>query len=111
MREFMRLHDAEKLSRSWSLQPREEQRRRLTAVVRLSADLERIRQTESFATRLAEMAIESVIEGDWKMVEEWAEHFAFEGERDEVRIHGSTIYVTFRELLLQALRVGKEGPA
>jgi hypothetical protein len=111
MREVMELHSAMKLSRSWALQPREEQRRRLGAVVRLSVELDRIRQTESFATRLAEMAIEAVIEGDWKMVEEWAEHFAFGDERDEVRIRGSEIYAMFRELLLQALRAGKGSPA
>jgi hypothetical protein len=111
LREFMELHSAEKLSRSWSLQPREEQKRRLAAVIRLSAELARIREKENFATRLAEMAIESVIEGDWKMVEEWAEHFAFDDERDEVRDRGGEIYATFRELLLQALRTGKDGPA
>jgi hypothetical protein len=111
LREFMELHSAEKLSLSWSLQPREEQKRRLSAIVRLSAELERIREKEIFATGLAEMAIEAVIEGDWKMVEEWAEHFAFEDERDKIHIHGAAIYGTFRELLLQALRTGKEGPA
>ena len=79
--------------------------------MRLSVELERIRQTESFATRLAEMAIEAVIEGDWKMVEEWADHFAFEDERDEIRIHGSSIYGTFRELLLQGLRAEKGASA
>jgi hypothetical protein len=110
LREAMQLYSAEKLSRSWVLQPREERRRRLAAVVRLSAELELLRQTESFATRLAEMAIESVIEGDWKMVEEWAEHFAFGDECDEIRVRGSAVYATFRELLLQAVRAGKEGP-
>jgi hypothetical protein len=111
LREFLELHNAEKIAQSWPLQPREEQRRRLTAVVRLSAELERVREKENFATRLAEMAIEAVIEGDWKMVEEWVEHFSFEDERDEIRIPSSATFATFRELLLQALRVGREGPA
>jgi hypothetical protein len=111
LREAMQLYSAEKLSRSWSLQSLEEKKRRISAVVRLSAELEHIREKEIFATRLAEMAIESVIEGDWKMVEEWAEHFAFDDERDEVRDRGGEIYATFRELLLQALRTGKDGPA
>lgn len=107
LREFMQLHDAEKLSRSWALSPREEQRRRLTAVVQLSAELAHIRETFSFATRLAELAIEAVIEGDWKMVEEWAEHFSFEDSGSKNAI----TYATFRELLLQVLRTEKEGPA
>jgi hypothetical protein len=111
LREFMQLHNAEKLAASWSLQSREEQKRRLSAVIRLSVELERIREKENFATRLAELAIESVIEGDWKMVEEWAEHFAFEDERDEIRSPAGSVYATFRELLLQVLRAGKEAIA
>jgi hypothetical protein len=108
MRELLELHSAEKLSRSWALQPREEQRRRLAAVVRLSVELSRVRETTSFATQLAEMAIESVIEGDWKMVEEWAEHFAFADEREEIRTSASALaWIAFRELLLQAVRAEK----
>ena len=53
------------------------------------------------------MAIECVIEGDWKMVEEWAEHFSFEDEHDGGSKNAIT-YATFRELLLQVLRTGKE---
>lgn len=111
MRDFMSLHSAEKLASSWALQPQEEKKRRREAMIRLTIELERIREKESFATRLAELAIESVIEGDWKMVEEWAEHFTFADERDEIRIHSGAAYATFRELLLQVLRAGKEAAA
>ncbi len=111
MREFMQLHSAEKLAASWTLQSQEEKKRRLVAVMRLSIELEHVRETMQFATRLAEMAIESVIEGDWKMVEEWVEHFSFGDERDEVRISAGKAYATFRELLLQAVRSGKEAAA
>jgi hypothetical protein len=111
MREVMKLHDAEKLSSSWSLQQREERRRRLDAVMRLSVELARVRETTGFSTRLAEMAIESVIEGDWKMVEEWADHLAFSDEGEDQRQKYGTIYAIFRELLLQVLRAGKGVPA
>jgi hypothetical protein len=111
LREFMQLHTAEKLTAAWLLQSREERKRRLGAVTRLSVELDHVRETMMFATQLAELAIESVIEGDWKMVEEWAEHFSFEDEREEIRISAGSAYATFRELLLQALRAGKEGPA
>lgn len=111
LHEFMELYNAEKMSQSWALQPPVEKKRRLAAVVRLSAELEKIREKENFATGLAEMAIEAVIEGDWKMVEEWAKHFSFEDERDEIRIYAGDVYARFRELLLQVLRAGKEGPA
>jgi hypothetical protein len=110
--ELLDTYSAEKLAASWALQDRAEQKRRLGAVIRLSAELERIREKESFATRLAELAIESVIEGDWKMVAEWAEHFSFADERDnEIRIHAEPVYAAFRELLLQVLRTGKQAAA
>jgi hypothetical protein len=111
MREFMRLHDAEKIARSWSLQPREEQRRRLDAVMRLSVELARVRESTVFSTRLAEMAIEAVIEGDWKMVSEWAEHFSFSDEDHFNKEKYAPIFAIFRELLLQVLRAEKEVPA
>lgn len=111
MQEFMQLHTAEKVAASWTLQPREERKRRLGAVMRLSVELARIHETTQFSTRLAELAIEAVIEGDWKMVEEWAEHFAFEDESEQVRQQHAPIFAVFRELLLQALRADKELPA
>ena len=110
MREFLQLTQAEKLAASWCLQPREEQRRRLRAVLQLSIELGRVRETTNFATRLAELAIESVIEGDWKMVEEWADHFTFGDEAEELRQRSAPTFAVFRELLLQALRTQKALP-
>jgi hypothetical protein len=109
--EWIKLGNAEKMAASWSNQSREERKRRLDAVMRLSIELEHIRESTNFSTRLAELAIEAVIEGDWKMVEEWAEHFAFEDEHEQIRVRSAPEYVTFRELLLQALRAGKEAAA
>jgi hypothetical protein len=105
LRELTQLGVMEKLASSWSLQPRAERRRRLVAVTRLSVELARIRETVTHATRLADLAIESVIEGDWKLVEEWAEHFAF--DHDESGSKNAIAYATFRELLLQVLRAEK----
>ena len=104
-------HHLKLFEASWSQQPRDERRRRLEAVMWLSVELARVVEQTSFATRLAELAIESVIEGDWKMVEEWAEHFAFEDERAEMRAKYVPIFAIFRELLLQVVRVGKAQPA
>lgn len=108
---FLQLAKAEKLAASWSLQSRDEQRRRLSAVIRLSAELERIREKEMFATGLAEMAIEAVIEGDWGLAASMVEGLSFKKERDETRIYAGDLYATFRELLLQACRADKDGPA
>ncbi len=110
MREFRQLGHAEKLTTAWCLQSREEQRRRLRAVIQLSIELDRIHVTTNFATRLAELAIESVIEGDWKMVEEWADHFTFGDESDDLRQTSAPTFAVFRELLLQAIRTEKELP-
>ena len=111
MREFLQLTDAEKLAASWALQSREERKRRLHAVVRLSVELVHILETAEFSTRLAELAIESVIEGDWKMVEEWAEHFTFNDESEQIRQGSAPVFAVFRELLLQTLRAAKGLPA
>lgn len=111
MREFMQLDQAEKIAASWFLQPREERKRRLHTIVRLSVELERIRETVNFSTKLAEQAIEAVIEGDWKRVEEWSEHFIFSDESLEARQTYVPVFALFRELLLQVLRAGKEMPA
>lgn len=111
MRDFMQLHDAEKIARSWALQSREERRRRLSAIMRLSIELGHIRATTEFSTRLAEMAIEAVIEGDWKMVEEWAEDYSFSDDNEDIQQKYAPVFAIFRELLLQVLRAAKEVPA
>ena len=118
--EFSALMTAEKLAASWCLQSRDECKRRRRAVILLSQELGRIEEKTMSATRNCELAIEAVIEGDWKMVEEWAEHFTFAEEfpknvTDEagtnLRDKYVPVFVTFRELLLQVLRTDKEPPA
>ena len=111
MNEFLQLAQAEKLAAAWCIQPRAEQRRRLRAVIQLSVELARIHETTTFATGLAELAIESVIEGDWKMVEEWADHFTFGDETEALRQRFAPTFAVFRELLLQVLRTEKGLPA
>lgn len=110
MLEFVQLVNAERLAASWVLQSREECKRRRQAVIALSIELGRIQEKTGFATRLAELAIESVIEGNWEMVEEWAEHFAFSEDDAELRGKHAPTYAVFRELLLQVLRTGKVQP-
>lgn len=120
MEEFIQLFNAEKLAASWFIQPTEERKRRRRAVIRLSQELGRIEETTNFATRLGELAIEAVIEGDWKMVAEWAEHLTFakefpvdvvDGNGDKLGEKYAAVFAVFRELLLQVLRGDKEMPA
>lgn len=100
--ELMRDHTAERICESWFNQQRDERKRRLHFISQLCVELEKIKEQQMFATGLAELGIESIIEGDWKMVKEWADHFSFEDERDEIRIGCAEVYARFRELLLQA---------
>lgn len=110
MTEFMQLHRAEQLAASWALQVPEEKKRRRRAVIQLSIELGRVQETMNFATGLAELAIEAVIEGDWKMVEGWAAHFTFDTEGSDLRDKCAPVFAVFRELLLQTLRAQKEPP-
>lgn len=85
LREFGQLTTAEKLAASWALQAPEAKKRRRRIVIQLSIELGRIQTTTTFSTGLAELAIEAVIEGDSKMIEEWAEHFTFNDEGPQIR--------------------------
>jgi hypothetical protein len=106
LEEFMATHMAEQVSRSWTIQPREEQKRRLHLVIELATELTKVRAQITFSTALAEAAIEAVITGDWTMVNEWARYFTFEDECEGVA-RGTyqscaPFYARFRELLVAA---------
>lgn len=79
MREFMMAMDIQALNSSFLRQGREEKRRRLGYVIRLSVALAKITEVSVWATRLAEGAIEDVIDGDWAGVRECAKDFAGAG--------------------------------
>lgn len=102
LQEFMQLGMADKVASSWAQQDREERRRRLNFVTELSVELAKIKTHHNFATGLAEMGIESIIEGDWKMVQEWAEHFTFQDESEGTRGTYAGVYARYSELLQQA---------
>lgn len=102
LQEFMQLGMADKVQASWSQQQRDERKRRLNFVVELSVELTKIKEHHNFATGLAELGIESIIEGDWTMVKEWAGHFTFaEEEHEQIRTYAS-VYARYSELLQQA---------
>jgi hypothetical protein len=110
MRDAVRRRTAEQVEASWVLQSPEEKKRRRRAIIELAIELGRIREVTQFSTLLAETAIEAVIEGDWKRVEEWAEHFTFVGESDELCDEYAPIFAVFTEMLRQAVRARKELP-
>ena len=107
---FMQLATVDKIAGTWCLQSTEEKKRRRRIIIALSQELGLIAEKTNFSTHLAELVIEAIIDGDWKMVEEWAEHFAFEDELDANRERYAPEFAIFRELLLQAVRTDKEPP-
>lgn len=88
--------------RAFINQDRKEKKRRLAFIIRLSAELEQIREKTVFATGLAEAAIESVIEGNWKMLSEWAKHFSFKDEAEDLREVYEPIYAKFVSICREA---------
>jgi hypothetical protein len=101
LQEFMQLNMAERVQSAWFQQDRDERKRRLNFVTELAIELDKIKATTTFSTGLAELGIESIIDGDWKMVQEWAEHFSF-SEDDGTRERYASVYARFAELLMHA---------
>lgn len=102
LEQFTELYTAEKLAASWALQDKKERARRLSLVTDLCAELTQIKVHHNFATRIAELAIESVIEGDWPAVKDWAEQLSFANENEQIRQRSALVYARFSELLMQA---------
>jgi hypothetical protein len=83
-------------------QSRDERHRRLKYLVLLGAELAKIRETETFATGLAEMAIEDLIKGDWAGVRSLADGFRFTDEHPSISSRYAPLYARFAELLDEA---------
>ena len=91
------------VAKSWFLQNREEQKLRLESIIQLSVELDKIRQISSFSTvLLGHTAIESIIQGDWGMVEQVMEWCAFPDEDEELQQRYVPIWANFR-LILEAV--------
>jgi hypothetical protein len=103
IRELIATGQVSRNLRSFGQQDKDEQRRRLDYVIRLSAELTEILKATRFSTGLARQAIADVIEGDWSGVKMWADTFTFEDERAEIRSNGAATFSTFRSILVDAL--------
>lgn len=101
LQEFMQLGMAEKVADAWFRQEQDERHRRFDFLISLCVEFDRIRNVTPFALGLAKGAIEALIDGDWKMVKEWAGHFTFSEEREEVRQRYGELYARFAALLMQ----------
>lgn len=90
-----RAMSALRIRSSWFQQSRDERKRRLRLIFDLVRELDRIRAQDHFCTGLGEACIESVIEGDWRMVREWRGHFTFVDEGPVVSARYAPIWATF----------------
>jgi sugar phosphate isomerase/epimerase len=97
-------HQLERFAESWFQQSQDERRARRRVVIELAVALDAIRKVSGFATGLGEAAIESVIEGDWRAVDEWATDFTFAHERDELRDRYAPLWAPFVAILRAELR-------
>jgi hypothetical protein len=92
-------HQLVRLAQSWTMVSREERKGRLRAVIALSAELERIRAVNIFATGLAEGVIEDIIEGDWKAARDLGQHFTFDTEGPALKADYGPLWAKFVEVV------------
>jgi hypothetical protein len=111
LEKMMQVGLAQSIERAFFRQRKEEKKRRLEYIINLSYELLRIRKHTNFATGLCEIAIENVIEGDWKGVEMWAAHFEFAEEQKELREEYAPLFNAFRRLLLDAHKTRPQDPS
>jgi hypothetical protein len=111
LEKMMQVGLAQSIERAFFRQRKEEKKRRLDFIMRLSVELVKIREHTNFATGICEMAIEDVIEGDWKGVEMWAGHFDFAGECKEMQEQYIPIFAAFQQILNEAYTTRPQDPS
>lgn len=93
---------AKRVRRSYLVQTRVEQRRRLSYIIKLSVELDRIEKESVFATAFGISGIEAVMEGDWEEVLWTYEHFSFADEKKELQDRYCPLWQSFREIIKAA---------
>lgn len=96
--------ELDRIERSWFRQSRNERRARLHVITELVLALDTIRKVSTFAIRLGESAIEAIIEGDFVMVAQWAEHLSWKDELPELRQQRAELWQPFVKILQTELR-------
>lgn len=96
-------HMQKRLEASWFLQDRREKRLRMRFVLLLAEELAKIRQVSVFATAFGEMAIEAIIEGDWKTLAEIQRDLTFDGESKDCHARYNPLWAPFRDIIETAL--------
>ncbi len=84
-----------RIQNSWPLIDKFERKARLSAVMKLSAELEKVKKHTIQATSLAEGVIEDIIEGEWESAAQMIEHFTFKEEHESMRSAYAVVYEDF----------------
>jgi hypothetical protein len=88
-------HMRSKLERSWCAVDRNERKTRLQAIIRLSSELERVRQISPFAAGIAETVLEYIIEGDWEAAVKFVRFLTFSNEAEAMREQYAPLWEPF----------------
>lgn len=91
-------HRLEVISRAWCVVDKWERNHRLRTVVALSVELEKVRSVDRFSSAFGEMAIEAVIQGDWREVDQVAEFLTFESEGETTAQKYGPLWEDFRTI-------------
>jgi len=86
----------EEILRSWCLADKAARKHRLKTVIALVFELDEIKKVNIFSTAFGEMAIEAVIKGDWKELEEVVGYQKFEAETPDIRAQFAPLWENFR---------------
>lgn len=92
-----------KLYNAYCLVDRAEQRARLNTIMELSVELQKIKEKDSFSTRMGETPIESILEGEWDYAATYVSHFTFESEGPEVAAKYGPLWERYRTVLHTAV--------
>ena len=81
-------HNEVVMGRSWCLQPIEERRLRIEAIITLCVEIDRVRKIDIHASGFATSVVEKIIEGDWEDALRVAGYLKFDenfGDPEEYR--------------------------
>ncbi len=108
-------HELEIIGRSFRMQPREVQKRRLRAIMDLSVERQRLLDEHGRcperpdlpqgmqSSAFMESTIKYLVEGDLKEVRAYADFYLFEGEDKEWAQEWIEVYAKFRAMALAAI--------
>ena len=86
----------EEITRSWCLADKAVRKHRMRTIIALAVELEEIKKVNIFSTSFGEMAIEAVIQGDWKELEEVVGYQTFKSEHPDIQAQFAPLWEKFR---------------